>query len=84
MRSGRFVSTWNVCRFAAGITMNTRKIASSDRFSWNRSLMEFTKIRRGFRHRSGRSSIDSTSCTLPVQRGPCDVDFTSPLYGPPL
>jgi len=42
MRPGRFVSTWNVCRPAIAMTVNTLRITSSGSASWNRSLIEFT------------------------------------------
>jgi drug/metabolite transporter (DMT)-like permease len=49
----RFVRTWNVCRSVDAITSKTRCTNASGTSSWNRSLIEFTKIIRGLRHRRG-------------------------------
>jgi hypothetical protein len=48
------------------------------------SDMEFTKISRGRRHRSGWSSMFSISSTLPVHLGPDGVLVAKPANGPVL
>jgi hypothetical protein len=68
MRSGRFVSTWNVCCGAAAMTVKTRAMNSSGISSWKRSLIELTNTRRGLRQRSGSSS--TSSCSVTPNAGP--------------
>lgn len=51
--------------------------------SWNRSLIEFTKMRRGFLQRSGWSSLSAMSATSRVHRGPLEPMTASPSYGWP-
>ena len=60
MRSWRLVSTWNVCRSAFRMTLPTSAMYAAGTDSWNKSLMELTKIRRGRRHDSGWSSFSGT------------------------
>lgn len=67
-RSGLFVNTWNVCQCAAAMMPNTAAIASNDSDSWNRSDIEFTKIRRGRFHLRGYTRISGTITTSPFQR----------------
>ena len=43
-RSARLVSTWNWCQCALRITSNAAWMKASGTSSWNRSLIEFTKI----------------------------------------
>jgi hypothetical protein len=81
IRSGRFVSTWNVCRWHAAMTPNTAAIASSGSASWKRSLIELTNTRRGLRQCNGSSSFDGISFTRPVQRGPAFVMEANPRNG---
>ena len=45
----RLVSTWNVCQCACSIMSKTRVDELDGTSSWNRSLIELTKIIRGFR-----------------------------------
>jgi hypothetical protein len=59
------------------IVANTRAMKSSGTASWNRSDIELTKMRRGFRHRNGSSSLSGCSVTvanepLPLNRS-CNV-----------
>jgi hypothetical protein len=68
IRSARFVSTWNAWRGEAAITPNTAAISSLVSFSWKRSDIELTKMRRGRRHRSGSARCSGTMRTSPVQR----------------
>jgi hypothetical protein len=68
IRSGRFVRIWKVCLSASAITAKIRSIHASSTFSWKRSLIELTKMRRALFQRSGWSSMDSTNSTSPVHR----------------
>jgi len=45
-----------VCAFASAITSKTSQMKSNGTSSWNKSLMLFTKIILGLRHRNGWSS----------------------------
>jgi hypothetical protein len=45
-RSWRLVRIWKVCWLAAAITSNTLAMYPSGICSWNRSLIELTKITR--------------------------------------
>jgi hypothetical protein len=70
MRSGRLVSTWKVWPVVAAITAKIRSIHSSGTRSWNRSLIELTKMRRGCFQRSGSAERSSISRTSPVHFPP--------------
>ncbi len=56
-RSWRLVRTWNVWCSALTMTSKTARRKSSGMSSWNRSLIEFTKIIRERRQRNGCSSL---------------------------
>jgi hypothetical protein len=43
-------------------------MSSTGRFSWNMSLIEFTKMVCGRRHRIGSLSASDTKTTFPFQR----------------
>jgi len=80
-RSGRFVSTWNVCCAHSCITSKTRRMNDKGTSSWKRSLIELTKMIRPSRHRRGVSSAASSSTTLPVKYGrPLRVLRAVPRY----
>ena len=48
--------------------------------SWNRSDIEFTKIRRGFFQLAGMLSASRSSLTLPVQTARLPLLRVSPRY----
>jgi hypothetical protein len=60
----RFVRIWKTCRSASVITSNTSAMNPSGTCSWNRSLIELTKIRRGRLQRSGCPSLSGCSTTF--------------------
>ena len=70
-RAGRFVSTWNVWRGCAAITVNTCAMKSSGICSWKRSDMELTTTMRGLfqvagLERSWGRSLTFTAALLAV------------------
>src|SRR3972149_711847 len=79
IRSGRFVSTWNVWRGVVAITPNTAAMYSLGTASWNRSDIEQTNTRLGLRQRSGWARASGTRRTLPDQ---CPSRMV-PAYGSP-
>lgn len=60
IRSERLVKTWYVCQLANRITRATLTIYSSGTCSWNKSLIELTKIILGVRHRKGSANFSGT------------------------
>jgi hypothetical protein len=78
MRCGRLVRIWKVCRGQSAIVAKTRAMKSSLTSSWKRSLMLFTKMRRGARHCAGWPISSGTSRAFPVQTGPPFVSFVRP------
>ncbi len=67
----RFVRIWNVCCGVARIVANTCRINDSGTSSWNRSLIELTKIVLRAVSRLGRSNVSSCSVqgeTTPILR----------------
>jgi hypothetical protein len=63
---------------AKAIVSKMRRTTGIGTASWNRSLIELTKMRRGRVHRSGWSSNSGTKRTALVQRGPAGVLLTRP------
>jgi hypothetical protein len=70
IRPGRLVSTWKMCCCACAITANTFAMYASETPSWNRSLIELTKIIRGRVHRNGWLSRSGSSRIMPLNLPP--------------